>query len=78
MEKLVSSWYKDGTLPESFIWPPDSRPGKLAAAPSCKNIPVIDLGGAEGGDHTYIIHQILEAGQEFGFFQVPYRNLFFP
>ncbi|CAN6545364.1 unnamed protein product [Malus baccata var. baccata] len=70
MEKLVSSWYKDGTLPESFIWPPDSRPGKLAAAPSCKNIPVIDLGGAEGGDHTYIIHQILEASQEFGFFQV--------
>ncbi|RXH87343.1 hypothetical protein DVH24_028843 [Malus domestica] len=32
------------------------------------NIPVIDLGGAEGGGHTCITEQILKASQEFSFF----------
>ncbi|CAN6553970.1 unnamed protein product [Malus baccata var. baccata] len=32
------------------------------------NIPVIDLGGAEGGGHTCITEQILKASQEFGIF----------
>ncbi|KAM1244346.1 hypothetical protein ACFX1X_036149 [Malus domestica] len=66
MEKLVSNWYNNRTLPENYIFPPDARPGKLTTAPSCENIPVIDL----GGDQTCIIQQILKASHEYGFFQV--------
>ncbi|KAL6295463.1 hypothetical protein ACE6H2_003605 [Prunus campanulata] len=75
MEKLISSRYKERPLPETYIFPPDARPGKLAV-PLCNNIPVIDLGGgaeeaSESDDRrTYIVEQILKASQEFGFFQV--------
>ncbi|XP_061994348.1 flavanone 3-dioxygenase 2-like [Rosa rugosa] len=73
MEKLVSSWYNNvQPLPETYIFPPNARPGKLSTLPSSDNIPVINLGGggAEGHDRTRIVEQILEASQEFGFFQV--------
>ncbi|KAK9993376.1 hypothetical protein SO802_023079 [Lithocarpus litseifolius] len=66
MEHLVSSWCNDRSLPESYILPPEKRPGKLTV-PLANNIPVIDLGGH---DQTDLIQQILEASQEFGFFQV--------
>ncbi|KAK9945093.1 hypothetical protein M0R45_010624 [Rubus argutus] len=72
MEKLVSSWYNVvQPLPETYIFPLDARPGKLSTAPSISNysIPVIDL-GSQGHDRDQIIQQILEASQEFGFFQV--------
>ncbi|XP_030935951.1 hyoscyamine 6-dioxygenase-like [Quercus lobata] len=64
MEHLVSSWYNDRSLPESYILPPEDRPGML---PLGKNIPVVDLGAH---DQTDILQQILEASQEFGMFQV--------
>ncbi|KAM4077435.1 hypothetical protein ACJW30_12G137600 [Castanea mollissima] len=66
MEHLVSSWYNNRSLPESYILPPERRLGNLIV-PLANNIPVIDLGGH---DQTDIIQQILEASQEFGFFQV--------
>ncbi|KAK4573170.1 hypothetical protein RGQ29_031223 [Quercus rubra] len=66
MKHLVSSWCNDRSLPESYILPPEKRPGKLTV-PLANNIPVIDLGGH---DQTDIIQQIFEASQEFGFFQV--------
>ncbi|KAK9993377.1 hypothetical protein SO802_023080 [Lithocarpus litseifolius] len=66
MEHLVSSWCNDRSLPESYILPPEKRPEKLTV-PLANNIPVIDLGGH---DQTDLIQQILEACQEFGFFQV--------
>ncbi|KAK9945095.1 hypothetical protein M0R45_010626 [Rubus argutus] len=72
MEKLVSNWYGIvQPLPENYIFPPDARPGKLSTAPSIPNcnIPVIDL-GSQGHDRDQIIQKILEASQEFGFFQV--------
>ncbi|KAK8982331.1 hypothetical protein V6N11_037502 [Hibiscus sabdariffa] len=68
MEKLVSSWYKNKTLPESYIFPPETRPGDLIV-PTCKTIPVIDLGKAVGQNRTLIVRQILKASQEYGFFQ---------
>ena len=71
MEHLVSSWYNDRSLPESYILPPEDRPGML---PLGKNIPVVDLGAP---DQTDILQQILEASQEFGMFQVPPTHLFF-
>ncbi|KAM3683337.1 hypothetical protein ACB098_12G139400, partial [Castanea mollissima] len=66
MEHLVSGWCNDRSLPESYILPPEKRPGKLTV-PLANNIPVIDLGGH---DQTDLIQQIFEASQEFGFFQV--------
>ena len=71
MEHLVSSWYNDRSLPESYILPPEERPGML---PLVKNIPVVDLGAH---DQTDIIQRILEASQEFGMFQVPPTSFLF-
>ncbi|XP_022771255.1 hyoscyamine 6-dioxygenase-like [Durio zibethinus] len=65
MEKLVSSWYKDQPLPESYIFPPDKRPGKLLV-PKSNTVPVIDL----ADNRTDIIQQMLKASLEFGLFQV--------
>ncbi|MBA0605802.1 hypothetical protein Godav_018340 [Gossypium davidsonii] len=69
MEKLVSSWCKNKPLPESYIFPPETRPGNLVV-PTCNTIPVIDLSKAEGQNRTHIVQQILKAGQDYGFFQV--------
>lgn len=70
MEKLlVSSWQNVQFLPESYVFPPEERPGK-SIIPLCKSIPVIDLGGAVGNNQGEIIQQILQASHEFGFFQV--------
>ncbi|CAN1131666.1 Protein DOWNY MILDEW RESISTANCE 6 [Linum perenne] len=64
MAKLVSSWYKQvKSLPESYILPPDERPG-IHPIPVSDQIPVVDL---ERPDSTQLI---LKACQEFGFFQV--------
>ncbi|OMP03104.1 Oxoglutarate/iron-dependent dioxygenase [Corchorus capsularis] len=65
MERLISSWYKDGSLPESYIFPPDIRPGKFDV-PTCNKIPVIDLGNADNN----LVEQLLKASQDFGMFQV--------
>ncbi|KAI5680104.1 hypothetical protein M9H77_01331 [Catharanthus roseus] len=69
-KKLVSSWYNDKSLPQDCIFPPDKRSGKDHAAAPCNSIPVIDLGKADYDDWNHIIQQILDASQEFGFFQV--------
>lgn len=67
-QKILSSWPNLQFVPESFVHPPEKRPGKLLVSPTCKpNIPVVDLGAH---DHTQIIHHIMKATQEFGFFQV--------
>ncbi|KAK9704848.1 hypothetical protein RND81_07G014900 [Saponaria officinalis] len=54
MEKFVSSWSDGEKLPESYIFPPERRPGN----------------NAEGLNRSVIIQQIMQASQEFGFFQV--------
>ncbi|KAF7818414.1 protein DOWNY MILDEW RESISTANCE 6-like [Senna tora] len=71
MEKLVSNWFHDvgPTVPEDYIFPPETRPGDLHV-PISQSIPVIDLSEAEQGDPTLTIHKILKASQDFGFFQV--------
>ncbi|KAJ0054055.1 hypothetical protein Pint_01739 [Pistacia integerrima] len=69
MEKLVSMWYKDESLPENYIFPPETRPGK-SIVPLCNTIPVIDLSQAVGHNRTDTIQQILKASKEFGFFQI--------
>ncbi|EOX94478.1 PREDICTED: hyoscyamine 6-dioxygenase [Theobroma cacao] len=64
--ELLSSWCYDGSLPESYVMPPESRPGKLIV-PLGQSIPVVDL---ERHDRNETIQQILKAGEEYGFFQV--------
>ncbi|KAA3468893.1 hyoscyamine 6-dioxygenase-like [Gossypium australe] len=69
MEKLVSSWFSNKTLPQSYIFPPEARPGNHVI-PRCNTIPVVDLSKALAHDRIAIVQQILKASQEFGFFQV--------
>ncbi|KMT10354.1 hypothetical protein BVRB_5g121030 isoform B [Beta vulgaris subsp. vulgaris] len=65
-ENLVSSWSDGKSLPESYIFPSGKRPGENIV-PTSKTVPVIDLGHI---NRKETIQNIIEASQEFGFFQV--------
>ncbi|KAF7153674.1 hypothetical protein RHSIM_Rhsim01G0265400 [Rhododendron simsii] len=66
MAKLISSRCSiQSVVPESYILPPEQRPG-YSVAPPCKTIPIIDL----HGDRIEVIQEIIEASQEYGFFQI--------
>lgn len=65
-QKLVSSWFDVQSVPQTYVHPPEKRPGKLNV-PLCNNIPVVDLGSHDRRD---TIHRISKASEEFGFFQV--------
>ncbi|EXC31935.1 Hyoscyamine 6-dioxygenase [Morus notabilis] len=69
MEKLMSIRRDLESVPDSYILPPDSRPGETEV-PLCKTIPVIDCKGEFGRDPTKLIQQIIEASTEFGLFQL--------
>jgi hypothetical protein len=71
MEKLISSRSHLQFVPESYILPLESRPGQTEG-PLCETIPVIDIGGELGSDRGQLVKQIIQASQEFGFFQVWY------
>lgn len=73
MNNFVYSWSDGKTLPESYVFPPEKRPGEHLVHVS-KNIPVIDLGKAVGLHRKEAIQQIIDASQEFGFFQVYYNT----
>ncbi|KAK8693993.1 hypothetical protein V6N13_071557 [Hibiscus sabdariffa] len=64
--ELLSNWCSNGSLPESYVLPPEARPGN-PIVPLEKSIPVIDL---QGNDRKETIRQILKTGKEFGFFQI--------
>ncbi|KAL6984819.1 hypothetical protein U1Q18_018200 [Sarracenia purpurea var. burkii] len=53
-------------VPESYVLPPEKRP---CVVPPCKFILVVNLEGL-GRDRTELIHQIMKASQEYGFFQL--------
>ncbi|KAI3760170.1 hypothetical protein L1987_50561 [Smallanthus sonchifolius] len=66
MANLVSTWSKTTQiLPENYIFPVDERPGSVEV-PLCQNIPLIDLSQSQ----SQTVQEILDACQEFGFFQV--------
>ncbi|KAI6684196.1 hypothetical protein NL676_030109 [Syzygium grande] len=65
MEKLISSRCDLQHVPDSYVLPPESRPGEEEFA-LCKTIPVIEL----RQDRAENVRQVLKAGQEFGFFQL--------
>ncbi|GAB2254418.1 hypothetical protein Droror1_Dr00022227 [Drosera rotundifolia] len=66
MEKLVSSWFSHKIVPENYVFPANKRPGEHLVA-ACKAIPTIDLNDVDKND---VIHQIMNACRDFGFFQV--------
>lgn len=65
MDKLLSNGFDVGSLPEDYIFPPEDL-----NVPFSTNIPVIDLSEAQNGDRTNTIQKIINASEEFGFFQV--------
>lgn len=73
-ERLVSSWFNvNSSVPPSYVQPLECRPSKITSN-STKTIPVIDLGGL---DRVDIMKNILEASEEYGFFQVNSNSLQF-
>ena len=52
-----------------MFFPPGQRPGKLIVPP-CRSVPVIDLEKTETCDRAETIQKVLEASQEYRFFQV--------
>ncbi|XP_060185875.1 hyoscyamine 6-dioxygenase-like [Lycium barbarum] len=66
MEILISNWSNVESVPKTYIFPPESRPGKLEF-PIFNDTPLIDLAHNHPDD---TIQQVIRACQEFGFFQV--------
>ncbi|KAF5937489.1 hypothetical protein HYC85_024995 [Camellia sinensis] len=56
------------TMPANYVFPPEERPGDLAA-PLCKDIPVIDPRQVVAHDQADLLQQIMKASQDFGMFQ---------
>lgn len=75
MDRLLCTRFNIQSVPESYIVPPEKRATNLIV-PSCRAFPVVDLGGEDGWDRMQITQQILEAIQEFGFFQVLHLPFF--
>ncbi|KAI3773011.1 hypothetical protein L6452_04208 [Arctium lappa] len=70
MEKMVSSWCNTvKSVPQDYVFPEDTRPGDQIV-PILKNCPMIDLEKTVSGDRNDVIRQVLQASQDFGFFQV--------
>ncbi|XVF21599.1 hypothetical protein REPUB_Repub12eG0103700 [Reevesia pubescens] len=69
MQKLVSSWYHDQSLPQSYMFPPETGPCKLVF-PRCNNVLVVDLSKTLDHNQNDTIQKILKASQKCGFFQV--------
>ncbi|KAI4301117.1 hypothetical protein L6164_034431 [Bauhinia variegata] len=68
MENFVSNWSNGASLPESYVFPPEKRPGQQIFV-LANSLPVIDL-EFEAQEATKIINQISKATQEWGLFQV--------
>ncbi|KAI3742667.1 hypothetical protein L1987_60359 [Smallanthus sonchifolius] len=69
MDILISNWSGVQSLPETYIFPPERRPGDHKI-PSSKDIPIIDLETINGPERAQTIQQIIKASQDFGLFQV--------
>ncbi|KAG6394976.1 hypothetical protein SASPL_145567 [Salvia splendens] len=67
METLMSNWLNPvENTPEKYIFPANQRPGSQPF-PVMNDIPLIDL---QHPNPQHIIHQIIDACQRFGIFQV--------
>lgn len=73
MEKHNTKWFNVECVPQCFTFSHEERPGD-AHIPICTKIPVIDVGKSQKNE---TIKQLLQAGQDFGFFQACIDQLFF-
>lgn len=64
--KFVSNWESLKSVPESYVCPPEKRPGNVVVSME-KAIPMVDL---SSHDRALLVRKILDASKEFGFFQV--------
>lgn len=71
---LASSGVKQ--IPTSYIRPISDRPNLSDVQISDVPIPLIDLHGLNGPNHSLIIKQISQACENDGFFQVPAKTVF--
>ncbi|CAI9288452.1 unnamed protein product [Lactuca saligna] len=69
MDVLTSNWSNIQSLPESYVFPPERRPG-TNNIPASKDIPIIDLEKIYGPERYEIVQHIIKASQDFGLFQV--------
>lgn len=70
MEKLLSNKNNIKSVPKSYVLQPENRPGNLLV-PKYVKVPVIDIGGENTSvDRPKIVHQIIKACEEYGFFQL--------
>lgn len=69
--ELLSSGVALQTVPEKYIFPAHKRPAKELVDSSVA-LPVIDLRGGrlQGDGRDEIVREIVDAGKQFGFFQV--------
>ncbi|KAH6828257.1 hypothetical protein C2S53_015875 [Perilla frutescens var. hirtella] len=66
MDAMKSKWYNVESVPESHIFGIENRPGN-ESIPLCDTIPIIDLANS---DTNQTVDKIVQASQEYGFFQV--------
>ncbi|KAG8381601.1 hypothetical protein BUALT_Bualt06G0138400 [Buddleja alternifolia] len=69
--QLISTGFRYSTLPRTYVRPEPDRP-KLSEVAHYYNAPIIDLGY---GDRNFIVQQIAETCQQYGFFQVINRGV---
>lgn len=69
MDVLTSNWSNIQSLPESYVFPLERRPG-TNNIPASKDIPIINLENIYGPERPEIVQHIIKASQDFGLFQV--------
>ena len=66
----VLRWFDVQSVPGDYRFPLEDRPGRLPI-PLCDAVPVIDLHKSTTSPEKWsMVRQIVEASQEYGFFQV--------
>ncbi|XP_027151025.1 hyoscyamine 6-dioxygenase-like [Coffea eugenioides] len=66
----VLRWFDVQSVPGDYSFPLEDRPGRLPI-PLCDTVPVIDLHKSTTSPEKWsMVRQIVEASQEYGFFQV--------
>ena len=69
----MSNWEGVQSVPPDYVYPPEKRPGNVVV-PMANTIPVLDLSTR---DRPLLVRKILDASQEFGFFQVSILSFVF-
>ncbi|KAL2903927.1 2'-deoxymugineic-acid 2'-dioxygenase [Bienertia sinuspersici] len=73
MNLFVHNWSDGKTLPKSYIFPPEKRPGEHGLTlKTNQSVPIIDLSKAYADDagRAEVVSQIMKASKEIGAFQV--------